>query len=211
MIGFESWLVFASIGFVAAITPGPAILLTTSHAVAYGLRYAIATMLGNATGLLIMATLSALGVSTVILYSPTIFLVLKLLGAGYLIYLGVKLLRHGFGSSVGSGIKAKSTPPHVGKLYAHGLMVALSNPKAIAFTTALFPQFIDHTQSVLPQFVLLTLTFLVLSLSCLLGYAYLAESTKNRTKSVKFPNILSKLFGGTFILSGILLAGTSQE
>src|SRR5210317_715863 len=96
-MNLDSWLLFASIAFIATITPGPAILLVTTHSVSYGTRRSVATMLGNVSGLFIMSLLSVMGLSTLILHSAPIFFAVKIIGALYLIYLGAKLWRHGFG------------------------------------------------------------------------------------------------------------------
>ena len=77
----ESWLVFSSIALLATLIPGPAILLAVSHSVAYGFKNALATILGNISGLFLMSALSVLGLSTIILYSTTVFIAIK-----YLVY-----------------------------------------------------------------------------------------------------------------------------
>jgi threonine/homoserine/homoserine lactone efflux protein len=89
--------------------------------------------------------------------------------------------------------------------------VALSNPKAIAFTTALFPQFILPNQPIVMQFTILIVTFMFLSFVCLLAYALMAAETKNRTSHIKLPGIMSKIFGGAFVGSGLFLATASQK
>ncbi len=94
-----------------------------------------------------------------------------------------------------------------------GVFISLSNPKAIAFTTALFPQFIQPELSLAPQFLLLVSTFMFLSFSCLLGYAILASKAKKRIKERKIcsQNLIGKVFGSVFIGSGIALAVASQK
>lgn len=212
-MSFESWFLFSSIAFAATITPGPAILLVTTHSVTYGTRYSIATMFGNITGLFVMSLLSVMGLSAVILHSVVIFFVVKMVGSLYLVYLGVKLWRHGFGLhkiSTHSNFTA-CQKPKLPKLYANGLFVALSNPKAIVFTTALFPQFITRDQPIVLQFSILIVTFMFLSFVCLFAYAVMAAETKNRTSRIKVPGIMSKLFGGAFVGSGLFLASATQK
>lgn len=212
-MNIESWLIFCSIAFIATITPGPAILLVTTHSISYGTKPSIATMLGNITGLFIMSLLSVMGLSAILLHSAMIFFLVKILGAGYLIYLGLKLWRQGFGLD-----KLESHPvepmvrrPKLSKLYANGLFVALSNPKAIAFTTALFPQFILPDKSMPLQFLVLIVTFMFLSFVCLLAYAIMVAETKNRSASIKLPGVMSKVFGSAFVTSGVFLASATQK
>ncbi|MES9844091.1 MAG: LysE family translocator [Candidatus Sedimenticola sp. PURPLELP] len=207
------WLLFASIAFIATISPGPAILLVSSHSFAYGLKRSTATMLGNITGLFVMSALSVAGLSAIILHSTTVFTLIKLIGAAYLVYLGIKLISNGFAprpfnSTAG---RAYVEAPSFRGLFVHGLVVALSNPKAIAFTTALFPQFIDNSLPILPQFSILIATFMSLSFACLFGYAYLSAGAQRTAGRIGMSSLFSKLFGVIFIISGGLLAGTTQK
>ena len=212
-MNYDSWILFASIAFIATITPGPAILLVTTHSVTFGTRCSIATMLGNVTGLFIMSLLSVMGLSAVILHSAPIFFLVKIAGALYLVYLGLKLWRHGFGLEELRSIQSEAVQPRpqFTKLYANGLFVALSNPKAIAFTTALFPQFILPEQPVALQFTILIITFMSLSFACLFAYAVMAAETKNRSAHIRLPGIMSKVFGGAFVGSGVFLASATQK
>jgi len=212
-MNFEHWLLFASIAFLATITPGPAILLVTTHSVTYGTRASVATMLGNVSGLFLMSLLSVLGLSALILHSAPVFFAVKMVGAGYLVFLGLKLWRQGFGLDAVRTAAESASPskPKASRLYANGLLVALSNPKAIAFTTALFPQFIRPDQAMPGQFAILIVTFMVLSFVCLLAYAMMAAATRSRTAHIKVPGVMSKLFASAFVGSGIFLATASQK
>jgi len=212
-MNYDSWLLFTSIALIATITPGPAIVLVSTHSVTFGTKYSIATMVGNVTGLFIMSLLSVMGLSAIILHSVPIFLLVKGVGAGYLIFLGVKLWRQGFGlDAIQSGVEGGEQPrPRIMKLYCNGLLVALSNPKAIAFTTALFPQFIHPEYPMAQQFCILIATFMFLSFVCLLAYAVMAAETKNRSRRIKLPCVMSKVFGGAFIGSGVFLATATQK
>jgi len=210
---FNSWLIFASIAFMATITPGPAILLVSTHSVTFGTKYAVATMIGNVTGLFILSLLSVLGLSAMILHSAPVFFTVKMIGAGYLVFLGLRLWRNGFGIEAirvaeNGDIRNR---PNILKLYSNGLLVALSNPKAIAFTTALFPQFIQPEQSMTQQFGILIITFMFLSFICLLGYAMMAERAKKSSAQIRVPGVMGKVFACAFIGSGFFLATASQK
>lgn len=212
-MNFDSWLLFASIALVATLTPGPAVLLVSTHSVSFGTKYSIATMLGNVSGLFVMSLLSVLGLSAIILHSAPIFLTVKLLGACYLIFLGVKIWRKGLGLNAVPTAEKSIVPrrPNLMKLYANGLLVALTNPKAIAFTTALFPQFIQADRPMLPQFSILIMTFMFLSFVCLLGFAMMAERAKMGSARIRMSGFAGKAFGGAFIGSGLFLATVTQD
>ncbi len=150
-----------------------------------------------------------LGLSTLILYSTNAFFLVKVIGAVYLIYLGVRLWRQGF--QLAGGTAGKAQKSSLLRLYMQGVMVSLTNPKAIAFTTALFPQFIDASAPLAWQFSVLVLTFMLFSFGCLLGYAIAGSRAKARSASLSTGRWLGKLFGGAFVGSGLVLAFASQK
>ena len=212
---FESWLLFFAIALIATITPGPAIMLVSANSSSYGVKKAIYTILGNISGLFCMSLMAVLGLSTLILCSAPIFFTLKTIGALYLIYLGIKMWRKGIAGNRSTSSHAMSpivAPPNF-KLYMQGVFLSLSNPKAIAFTTALFPQFIKPELSLTPQFIVLVSTFMFLSFSCLLGYSILARKAKKQFEQRNHYSqpIVGKVFGTIFIGSGIALAVATQK
>ncbi len=213
-MNLQNLLLFLSITLMATITPGPAIMLVSVNSIRYGIKNSVWTIMGNISGLFIMSLLAVLGLSTIILYSAPVFISVKIIGALYLIYLGFKLWSQGFNSAIknpqSSGKNLVTPLPR--KLFFQGLLIALSNPKAIAFTTALFPQFIDSTQPLTMQFLILVSIFMLLSFSSLLGYAMLANKAQKQSVSKHgLQSIVGKLFGSIFIGSGIALAFVSQK
>jgi len=205
----ETWLLFSSIALVATITPGPAVLLVATHSISYSPFRAMFTILGNISGLFIMSLLSVLGLSAIVLCSTTTFIMIKGIGACYLIYLGIKLWRGGFAQVAVSDNTNMIKKDGNLRLYIHGLMVALSNPKAIAFTTALFPQFINHSVPLIPQFVILVTTFMSYSFICLFFYAKVSARARVRARNTRLEKIISRFFGTLFICSGIGLGASS--
>ncbi len=209
----ENLLLFTTISLVATLSPGPAILLVSTNSVRYGVRRSVLTIFGNISGLFSMSLLAVLGLSTMILMSSYGFLAVKLLGASYLVYLGIRLWRQGLqlNSVTASANQPAKQPPGPLKLYLQGLMIALSNPKAIVFTTALFPQFIDASEPLTLQFVILVSVFMLLSFVCLLGYGLLAAGSTRRVRGhAGSSRLTGKLFGAVFIGSGLALALTSR-
>ena len=204
----ETWLAFASIAFIATISPGPAILLVTSVSLQYGPSRSLMTIAGNVSGLFLMSSASVLGLSSLLLYLNTAFAIVKFIGAAYLIYLGIKLWRNGLGLS---DITMTTTPPRRRSLFSQGLFVALSNPKAIAFTTALFPQFISVSDPLATQFTILVVTFMVFSAACLFAYAVLAHKVRHRSARLTSDRLAGRLFGSAFIGAGVLLASSNQR
>lgn len=212
-MSLDNLLIFTSIALVATITPGPAIMLVSVNSVKYGVYKSILTILGNITGLFIMSLLAVLGLSTVILYSAPTFFAVKIIGALYLLYLGVMLWRSGltFSNSKFEAVAKQENPPKNHKLYLQGLLIALSNPKAIVFTTALFPQFIESSEPLAMQFLVLVSIIMLLSFASLLSFSVLAIKAKNHSSNIFAQKITGKIFGSVFIGSGIALAFTSQS
>jgi threonine/homoserine/homoserine lactone efflux protein len=190
------FMLFCASALIAVFTPGPAVMLALQNSTLYGWRRTALSSLGNISGLLVLASASAVGLGAVLRSSATLFLLLKLVGAGYLIYLGVKQWRAA--GNAGPIQHARIENRTHFSLYREGLFLALSNPKAILFITALFPQFIVRDQALVPQLVLMTLTFMCMSFSALMTYAvigYLAGSSfVNAMRSRGFRRTTGSLF-----------------
>lgn len=140
----QSWLMYLVLVIVATSTPGPAVLFITTNSTLYGWRKAVFAALGNIVGLFCLGLMAVTGLGTILKTSEIIFTIIKFAGAAYLIYLGLKIF---FQKSLDVTIinnRLLSTDVSSKKLFFQALGVALSNPKAILFLTALFPQFITH-------------------------------------------------------------------
>jgi threonine/homoserine/homoserine lactone efflux protein len=187
MPSWTSYLLFISFALAASFTPGPAVMLSIHNALHLGWHHAIWSSLGNITGLLVLSTLSALGLNAVLQSSAAAFTLLKFVGAAYLIWLGVQQWRRaGARPSAELAQPRRGQPPLAAAphaQYPRGLMVALTNPKAILFIAALFPQFISLTKPMLPQYATLTLSFMLVSLLALSTYASLAVLARRRLKA----------------------------
>jgi len=205
---FESWITFCSIALLATATPGPAALLVSMHSLSFGFKKSLATVAGNISGLFVMSGFSIVGLSAVVLHSAVAFTAVKILGAIYLIYMGVKLWRNGLGPIEVS--ESQKSHGSAFSLYIQGVLVAVTNPKAIVFTTALFPQFIVVSDPLLPQFLVLVSSFMALSFICLCLYSLMAHRAKSRAGKVISGKSLGKIFGSTFIGAGCFLATASR-
>jgi len=197
------WL-FCATSLVAVFTPGPAVMLALQNSSQYGWRRTALSSLGNVSGLLLLVSASAIGLGALLRSSATLFLLLKLLGAGYLIYLGVKQWR--------AGTTAHARQPSAAirsrlSLYREGLLLALSNPKAILFITALFPQFIARSAPLLPQLLVMTVTFMALSFCALMTYAVVGHLARGGFVATMQSRGFRRSCGSLFILMGIGLLG----
>jgi threonine/homoserine/homoserine lactone efflux protein len=143
MVSLEQVLAFGVAAFILIAIPGPSVIFVIGRALAYGRGVALASVAGNSLGLLVVLVLVALGLGAVVAESATVFLVLKLAGAAFLVWLGVQAFRHRRGVSAEDLAAASTALPPVVAL-RQGFVVGFSNPKAFMIFAALLPQFVDR-------------------------------------------------------------------
>ena len=196
----HSILTFTVVAAIAIASPGPATLMAINNSLAHGQRSAIWSSLGNASGLFCLSSAAMLGLGALLASSEWLFNAVKLIGAGYLFYLGIRqLFKKGTMLSDGIQDDLKKSRPLRSKLYKAAFLTAVTNPKATMFFTALFPQFIDQSAALLPQFLILTSIFMGLSVSSLSLYAALASRAKGVLTRPALSRWVSRVVGSTFI------------
>lgn len=207
----QAWLIYLALATAAASTPGPAILFIMTNTALYGCRKAIFAALGNVSGLLIMGTIAVTGLGALLNTSELIFSLVKYAGAAYLIYLGAKLFfqRKVDFDSIDDNLKPE--PKSAQKIFRQAFCVAISNPKAIVFLTALLPQFLHMEQPILPQFFILIFTLMFVSFICLMFYALLAYKAKFWLQQPGRMKIFGQVSGSIFVGFGVLLASSSHR
>lgn len=198
------WLGFFLTTLVVALSPGPGAVLSMSVGIRLGYRHALKAILGLQTALLLQLALVGLGLGAVLAASELAFLVIKLAGAAYLVWLGVQRWREPLaigeaGADVNRGF------------YRQGILVNLGNPKAIVFIAALVPQFIDPQAQQLPQFAVIALTMCSLDTAVMSCYALLASRFRGVLASPRRGLFANRVFGSIFVAAGALLAGTSRQ
>lgn len=204
MSGAE-YITFLTIALVATASPGPAVLLAMTNAVTLGLRLTLIAILGNVTGILLLAAFSSLGLGTLLQTSEHLFLLVRWVGGLYLIYLGIRLWRSGGVVIPADGMPVGRWRRHPLRLYLQAFMVAVSNPKAIAFCTALFPQFVEPGAAMWSQFALLAGSFGLLSFTFLTGYAMLAGRSRRWANGIVGSSRFNRVTGGLFVGFGSLM------
>jgi len=151
------YLLFFTICVAATFSPGPAVLLTVKNSAVYGVERAVSGILGNIAAMITMAGLSATGLGVLLLASESLFLFIKMVGGIYLLLLGIKTWRSN--KRTLKNYEPQASANNRKMLFREAYLVGVTNPKAIVFYSALFPQFIEVEHSIIPQFILLTLTF----------------------------------------------------
>ena len=155
-------LAFAVASVVIIAIPGPSVLFTIGRALSAGRRVALLTVVGNALGILTQICGLAIGLGPLIAASATAYTVLKVVGAGYLVWLGVQAIRHRRALAEAFEAGVPLTAPSLHAVRA-GYVVGVTNPKTIVFFAALLPQFVVQTAPVLTQLVALGAVFAVLA------------------------------------------------
>ncbi|QIG43663.1 LysE family translocator [Nocardioides anomalus] len=153
--------VIASLLFIQV--PGPSLLFTIGRALTVGRSDALLSVVGNALGLLVQIALLAVGLGAVVAASANAFTVLKLVGAAYVVHLGVQAIRHR-----GDARRALDDPAAAPRSRGWtsvriGVVVGLTNPKTIVFFAAFLPQFVDDSRPAAPQLLLLGLLFCLMA------------------------------------------------
>jgi threonine/homoserine/homoserine lactone efflux protein len=209
-MNLNTWWLFVTATFLISAAPGPNMLLIMNQSVRFGLRASIYSMAGCMTALMIMFTLSALGLGVVLQNAPAVFDALRWLGALYLAYLGYKVWTApvtATSTEEDGNIKIKNNSALGNKndgysvftLYKTGFFTAGSNPKALLFAAAFLPQFIQADLPQVPQLLILLATFSVLEI---LWYFIYAFGGLSMAKQLRKPNILrwfNRVTGGAFI------------
>lgn len=198
------WLAFVAATVVVLIIPGPTILLVLSYALSKGRSVAVASAGGVALGDFVAMTASLAGLGALVATSAAWFTALKWVGAAYLLYLGVKLLR----SAPSAGLEAVTPSREVTArgVFGHAAAVTALNPKSIAFFIAFVPQFIHPTEPLAPQFAVLIATFVALGALNALAYALAADRLRRWIGRPRVVRGMTQAGGLTLIGMGLATA-----
>lgn len=156
--------------FLVSITPGMCMTLSMTLGMTIGLRRTLWMMLGELAGVAIIATLSVVGISALLLEQPSAFIAFKTIGGAYLGYLGLQLWQSKGSLAINPTVDA-GAPKRVSALIMQGFVTAVSNPKGWAFFIALLPPFIDQQHPIAMQIAVLVAIILILEFACLVIYA----------------------------------------
>lgn len=197
------WLVFLISVTGIALVPGPNSLLVLSHGARYGYRKTLFTIIGGVIGFFILIAIAMFGLGAILQAKPESLAVLRWLGTGYLVWLGFKLLRSPALELTELANKHEQRPIN---LMHQGFFAALSNPKVLLFFTAFLAQFIDPQQALLPQFLVIAITFVVVEFVIECCIARVAHTVKN--KLFRNGKVFNQCCGLLFIFIGISMSFT---
>ncbi|MEW2922634.1 LysE family translocator [Muricauda sp. ANG21] len=203
IINFEAFLIA---GLILNLTPGADTLYILGRSIGQGKKAGILSALGISTGAIFHIIFATLGLSIILAKSAMAFEIVKYLGAGYLIFLGLKTI---FNKADGKfELNEQNETVNYTKIYFSGIMTNILNPKVALFFLAFLPQFIDpnYVQSSLP-FLILGITFLLTgTIWCLILALFASKLSDRIRKNYKIKMWLDKITGGIFVALGVKLA-----
>lgn len=207
-MSFATWIAFVIAGSLIAISPGSGAVLSMSHGLAYGVKKASATVLGLQFGLILVLVIAGAGVGSLLLASSVAFTAVKIVGALYLIYLGIAQWRApAVAASAAAQPNTAGLPAHpsFGKRVMTGFLTNATNPKGIIFMVAVLPQFIAKDAPLLPQLAILGVTMVTIDSIVMHGYAALASSMQRFFRDVRAVKLQNRIFGAVLVVMGSLL------
>lgn len=203
------WLAFLAASVAIAISPGSGAVLSMSHGLAYGVRHASATILGLQAGVAGILLIAGLGVGALLIASATAFTVVKVLGATYLVWLGIKQWRApvmpGTVAQAEECARPAQSLPSVRERFLLGFFTNMTNPKGIVFMVAVLPQFIDPQRALWLQLLVLMVTTVAVDVVVMHGYAFMASRAQRWLSSARSRRAQNRVFGGVLMVMGASL------
>ena len=204
-----SYLLYVAAVALLILTPGPTMLMCMTNALNHGPRKAMTSVAGSVSAVLCVMLLSAMGLGALLAASETAFTVTKVLGAAYLIYLGIKTFLSDAAVLDDRTTPASSTQRR--SFFLKGFLVGASNPKAVLFFAAFFPQFLHPAAPFVPQFAILALTFMGFEFTVLTACALGVSRVAPLLRSSRAVRSFNRVSGGLFNLMGGLLLLTRRQ
>ncbi|WP_150525131.1 LysE family translocator [Roseibium sediminis] len=207
MTNIESLLLLFATAFAVSLIPGPSTLIAFMHGAQFGWLKSLNTALGNALASVTQAVAAAAGLGLIITTSATLFMIIKYLGAAYLVFIGLQMW-HSAGDRVSATCHPTTKRVTSRQMATSGFMIAASNPKAIAFFTALFPQFLTAGESSFWHLASMVLVIAVVAFTVAALYGIAGAWFRSLELSRRLMQRVYKLTGGLFVVSGIGLAAS---
>lgn len=201
-MGMDTYLVYlAAVAVFFATPPDTSQLLIISNSVRHGLRRSAYSIAGDLTANVLQMTGAAFGLAAIIATSATAFVWIKWLGVAYLVWIGLQLIM----SKDKVDDMAANASAQSARLFRQGFITSMANPFAVIFFGALFPQFIDPSLPVLPQLLILGVTYLVVDGAILVLWGWLGVRAATALRRVSF-GLVNKVCGSLMIAAAALLA-----
>lgn len=208
----HSFVAFLGASILFIQVPGPSLLFTIGRALTVGRSEARLSVVGNALGLLVQIAFLAVGLGAVVAASAEAFTVLKLVGAAYVVYLGVQAIRHRGDTRTSLHNSEVGSRERGWRSVRTGLVVGVTNPKTIVFFAAFLPQFVDDSMPAAPQLLVLGMVFA--AMAAISDSCWALASSRARTWLARKPHRLDRLgaTGGVMMIGlGATMATTGSQ
>lgn len=203
-MSWSLWFTLLGATVLISLTPGAGAINTMANSIGSGWARSIWGIIGQQLALLVHIAVVAAGVGVLVAESPLLFNIIRYAGAAYLVLLGIRELRSKPTAPQGA---APAAPATRGAMLRQGLLVNLTNPKAVVFFLAFTPQFIRPERPLLPQYLVLGATVVVVDVLVMwFVFAFAARWLRRLTSSQDGQRRLNRAFGGLFVGVGLLLA-----
>ncbi|KAA0914856.1 LysE family translocator [Aquicoccus porphyridii] len=199
----EIWTIYVATVLALMSTPGPSQLLMLSNSGAHGLRRSLSTAAGDLSANSLQMLAAGLGLAAIIAASGAALAIIKWAGVAYLIWLGIRMIRRAKPNDPKVGDTKRNVS--LGNLWMQGFITSAANPKAVVFFAALFPQFISADHAFWPQFLILSVTYIIMDGLFLSAYgagaSWIAARFKGAAKAW-----IERIGGSFMIVAAILLS-----
>ncbi|MGA4837536.1 LysE family translocator [Streptomyces sp. G45] len=211
MVSADRLLAFAAMSSLLIVIPGPSVLFVIGRALAQGRRAALTTVAGNTIGAYVLIVAVACGVGSVVERSVVVFTVLKLAGAAYLVYLGVRAWRER--GSLTAAVTGAGAAQGGLRTFGEGFAVGVTNPKTLVFFAAVLPQFVEREQGhVVVQMLVLGLVFNVIAIASDMAWGLVAATARDWfARSPQRLSVVGGVGGLAMIGLGLSVAATGRK
>ncbi len=201
---FSTWLTFFAASWAISISPGPGAIASMSAGLNHGFKYGYVTVIGLVLGIWSQLLIVGVGLGALVAASGTAFTVVKWLGVAYLVWLGIQQWRAPVRPMVALADSAEAVTQR--QLILRAWMINVVNPKGTVFLLAVVPQFINLSQPLLPQYLVIGGTLAFTDMVVMAGYTALAAKVLGALKEPSHIRAMNRTFGSLFVLAGSLLA-----
>ncbi len=206
-MSLETLILYIIAAFVVILIPGPLSLFMVANTVRHGILKSYPAFLGGTLASSLYLIISASGVGVLITTSPRLYLTLKILGAAYLVYLGIMTIRVAVKKSPANLIQVdQSIAPSFRSLFKKAFLLGASNPKDMIFFIAFLPQFISPTSNLVQQTTIIVSTWIMVDIICKLLYGLMGKSIRPFLNTPKTMSVFDTTTGSLYITAGVVAA-----
>lgn len=209
-ISVEHFAAFVLASIILLVIPGPTIIMVITQALAHGRKVALASVIGVGLGDLLATSLSIAGAGALLAASASLFQVLKLVGAAYLIWIGYKMWRTPVTLPDIADAEVAEASASTAGIFRDSFLITALNPKGILFFVAFVPQFIDPALPYTPQAATYVLTFTALGIINAAVFAFAAAGARQTIRRPKVMKIAMRSGGSLLMMAGIAAAFTRR-